>query len=66
MLQTAKEVSVNFLRHKGDPWSAQRIPTAVFSVSRPEPPLFLANSYTIVLMRLSEPRSGPTTSRKIW
>jgi hypothetical protein len=45
-------------------WSAQRIPTAVFSLSRPEP-LFLPSSSSIVLARLSEPRSGPTTSQEI-
>jgi hypothetical protein len=34
--------------------------------SRPEPLLFLPSSSSIVLTRLSGPRSGPTTSQKIW
>jgi hypothetical protein len=34
------EVSANFLRIEGATWSAWRIPTAVFSVSRQEPLLF--------------------------
>jgi hypothetical protein len=34
-------------------WSALRIPTAVFSVFKPEPLLFLRNSSAIVLTRLS-------------
>jgi hypothetical protein len=34
-------------------------------LSRPEPLLFLSSSFSIVLMRLSEPRSRPTTSQKI-
>jgi hypothetical protein len=34
--------------------------------SRPEPQLFLPSSSSIVLTRLSGPRSRPTTSQKIW
>jgi hypothetical protein len=34
--------------------------------SRPEPLLFLPSSSSIVLTRLNEPRSRPTTSQKIW
>jgi hypothetical protein len=41
-------------------------PTAVILVSRPEPPLFLPNTSSIVLTRLSGPRCRPTTSQKIW
>jgi hypothetical protein len=33
---------------------------------RPEPLLFLSSSSSIVLTRLSGPRSRPTTSQKIW
>jgi hypothetical protein len=33
---------------------------------RPEPLLFLPSSFSIILTRLSGPRSTPTTSRKIW
>jgi hypothetical protein len=40
-------------------------PTAVISVTRPKPPLFLSSSSSIVLTRLSGPRSRPTTSQKI-
>jgi hypothetical protein len=60
------EVSENFLRMKGATWSAWRIPTAYFWLSRPEPLLFLPSSSSIVLMRLSGPRSRPTISQKIW
>jgi hypothetical protein len=35
-------------------------------ISRPEPLLFLPSSSSIVLTRLSGPRSRPTASRKIW
>jgi hypothetical protein len=41
------------------------IPTAVFSVSRPEPLLFLSSSSSVVLKRLSGTCSKPTTSQKI-
>jgi hypothetical protein len=35
-------------------------------ISRPEPLLFLSSSSSLVLTRLSGPRSRPTTSQKIW
>jgi hypothetical protein len=35
-------------------------------ISRPELLLFLSNSSSVVLTRLSEPRSRPITSQKIW
>jgi hypothetical protein len=41
-------------------------PTAVISFSRPDPLLFLPSSSSIVLRKLSGPRSRPTTSLKIW
>jgi hypothetical protein len=34
--------------------------------SRPEPLLFLPSSPSVVLTRLSGPRSRPTTSQKVW
>jgi hypothetical protein len=37
-----------------------------FRLSRPDPLTFLPSSFSIVLMRLSGPRSRPTTSQKIW
>jgi hypothetical protein len=40
-------------------------PTAVISICRPEPLLFLPSSSSVVLMRLSGPRSRPSTSQKI-
>jgi hypothetical protein len=33
---------------------------------RPEPLFFLPSSFSVVLTRLSGPRSRPTTSQKIW
>jgi hypothetical protein len=35
-------------------------------ISRPEPLLFLPSSSSVVLTRLSGPRSGTTTSQEIW
>jgi hypothetical protein len=43
-----------------------RSPTAVISIFRPEPLLFLLSSSSIVLTRLSGLRARPTTSLKIW
>jgi hypothetical protein len=54
------------LRIEGVAWSAQRIPTAVFSISRPEPLLCLPSSSSIVLTRLRGAHSRPTTCQKIW
>jgi hypothetical protein len=51
-----REVSANFLLIEGATWSAWRIPTAV----GPKPLLFLPSSSSVVLTRLSGPRSGPT------
>jgi hypothetical protein len=51
------------LRIEGMLWLAQRIPTAAFSVARPDTLIFLSS---IVLTRLSGPRSRPTTSQKMW
>jgi hypothetical protein len=52
---------------RGVAWSAQRIPTAVNLGSLdPEPLVFNSSSSSVVLTRLSGPRSWPTTSQKIW
>jgi hypothetical protein len=40
--------------------------TAVNSISRSEPLLLLSSSSSIVVTRLSGPRSRPTTSQNIW
>jgi hypothetical protein len=54
------------LRIGGVAWSAQRIPTAVNLGSLDqEPLLFHSSSSSVILTRLSGPRSRPTTSQKI-
>jgi hypothetical protein len=45
--------------------SAQRIPRPYSRFSRPEPPLFLPSSSSIVLTRLCGPRSRPTGNRTL-
>jgi hypothetical protein len=55
------EVIVNFLRIEGATWSAWRIPTAVFSAFQTGAATFLSSSSSVALMRLSGPRSRPTT-----
>jgi hypothetical protein len=56
-------VSVQLLPVEGVAWSAQRIPTAVnLSFLDPEPLIFHSTSSSVILMRLSGPRSRPTTS----
>jgi hypothetical protein len=49
------------LRIEGATWSAWRIPTAVFYVFYTGAATFLSNSFSVVLTRLSGPRSRPTT-----
>jgi hypothetical protein len=49
------------LRIEGATWSAWRIPTAVFSVFYTGAAIFLSSSSSVVLTRLSGPRSTPTT-----
>jgi hypothetical protein len=44
----------------------QRVPCHRDGSTRPESLLFLSSSSSIVFTRLSEPRSRPTTSQKIW
>jgi hypothetical protein len=57
------EVSANYLRIEGVAWSAQRIPTAVnLGFLDPEPVLFHSSSSSVILTRLSRPRSRPTIS----
>jgi hypothetical protein len=52
------EVSAKFLRIVGVAWSAQRIPTAVnLRLLYPEPLLFHSSSSSVILTRLSGPRS---------
>jgi hypothetical protein len=51
------KVSANFFRIEGATWSAWRIPTTYSRLSRPEPLLFLPSSSSVVLTRLSGPRS---------
>jgi hypothetical protein len=55
------EVIANFLRIEGATWSAWRIPTAVSSVFYTGAAPFLSSSSSVVLTRLSRPRSRPTT-----
>jgi hypothetical protein len=62
------EVSVNFLRIEDATWPAWRIPTAAFFcfLDRGHYLFFFTISSSVVLTRLSEPHSRPTTSQKIW
>jgi hypothetical protein len=52
------------LRVEGVAWTAQRIPTAVFSVFCTGAATISSRSSSIVLARLSGPRSRPTTTQK--
>jgi hypothetical protein len=61
------EVSANFFhdrRMEGGQRGGSPRPYSRFS--RPEPLLLLPSSPSVVLTRLSGPRSRPTTSQKIW
>ena len=61
------EVSANFCGQRGVTWSAQRFPTAVLiSVFQTGAATYYSSSSSIDLMRLSGPRSRPTTTQKIW
>jgi hypothetical protein len=52
---------------EGVAWTVQRIPTAVnLDFLDPEQLLFHSSSSSVILTRLSGPRSRPTTSQKIW
>jgi hypothetical protein len=59
------EVSANFCGWKVSCGQRKRSPRPYFRFSRPESLLFLSSSPSILLTRLSEPRSRPTTSQKI-
>jgi hypothetical protein len=64
---TCRRSYCQHLRIEGVAWSAQRIHAAVnLSFLDPEPLLFHSSSSSVTLTRLSEPRSRPTTSQKIW
>jgi hypothetical protein len=54
------------LRAEGVTWPARRIPLAVFSILDRSRYFFFSSSSSIILTRLSGPRSRPTTSEKIW
>jgi hypothetical protein len=54
------------LRIEGVAWSGQRIPTVVnLDFLDPDPLFFHSSSSSVILTRLSEPRSRLTTSQKI-
>jgi hypothetical protein len=56
-----------FLRIDGVAWSEQRVPMAVnLDFLDPEPLFFHSSRSSVILTRLSEPRSRLTTSQKIW
>jgi hypothetical protein len=60
------EVSANFLQTEDFWWSAQRVSTVVnLDFLDPEQPLFRSSSSSVILTRLSEPRSIPTICQKI-
>jgi hypothetical protein len=59
------EVSANFCEKRVVAWLALRIPMAVIAVFWTGAATFLSGSSSI-LLRLSGPRSRPTTSQKIW
>jgi hypothetical protein len=54
------------LRIEGATWSAWWIPTAVFSVFLTGAATFLSSSFSVVLTRLSGPRSRPITFFLFW
>jgi hypothetical protein len=59
----------NILRTEVVAWLVQRIPTAVnLGFLDPETQIFHSNSSSVILTRLSGPRSRPNTSnsQKIW
>jgi hypothetical protein len=59
------KVSANFCGYKGVPWGQRGGSLWPYSrLSIPEPLLFLSSSSSVVLTRLSGPRSRPTTSQK--
>jgi hypothetical protein len=60
------EVSANFCGEKVSRGQRDGSLLPYYRFSRPEPQLFLPSSSSMVLTRLSGPRSKLTTSQKIW
>jgi hypothetical protein len=60
------KVSANVLRTEVPRGQRDRSLRSYYRISRPESLLFLPNSSSIVLTRLSEPHYRPTTFQKIW
>jgi hypothetical protein len=60
------KVSANFYGQRVSRGHCNGSPRPYSRVSRPKPLLFHPNSSSIVLTRLSGPRSKPTTSQEIW
>jgi hypothetical protein len=60
------ELSANFCGQRVSRGQHNGSPRPYSRFSRPEPLLFLPSSSSVVLTRLSGPRSRPTTSQKIW
>jgi hypothetical protein len=60
------EVSANFCGERVSRVQRNGSPRPYSRFSRPKLLIFLPSSSSIVLMRLSGPRSRPTTSQKIW
>jgi hypothetical protein len=60
------EVSANVCRYRVSRGQRGGSPRPYYRFSIPEPLLFLPRTYSIILTRLCGPRSGPTTSQKIW
>jgi hypothetical protein len=60
------EVCANFCRPRVPRGQRDRSLWLYSRFYKPEPPLFPSSSSSIVLTRLSEPRSRPTASWKIW
>jgi hypothetical protein len=60
------EVNANFCSQRVPGGQRDRFLRPYSRLSRPEPLLFLPSSSSVVLTKLSGPRSRPTTSQKIW
>jgi hypothetical protein len=60
------EVSTNFWGYRVPRGQRNGYPRPFSRISRPETLLFLPSSSSVVLTRLSEPRSRLTTPQKIW
>jgi hypothetical protein len=60
------EISANFCGKRVSHGQRNRFPRPYSRFSRPEPLLFHSNSSSVILRRLSGPRSRPTTSQNIW